>query len=231
MKIPPPGDPLSELLQLAGMTLALVLLLLLGNRLSAWGVFDPMKLERRSHGPLLVAITPLRDASPGAHHLMRAIYAAAYTRGVEEEASMLGDEAATVTRGELLGVYHGAVRPFMKAAPAEVGVVIDVGENRVNPDTRAAWQARFDGKEELGEVTVRVVQVGEAMSLPLKWKDSISETVAQWRGLRKIAKNWRKLPPGQRKGEMNVLVQTFSERRGRVLSVVPLDSTKSIYQD
>lgn len=231
MALPPLSDPATEAAQIALMAVALFVLLVLGNRLSSYGVFEPTVVTRAAHGPLLLALAPLRTAALGAHPLMRAVLAAARARGVEEETSVLGDDAAAVTRGELVGLYRGDVRPFMRASPAEVGVVLDTGDNRVNAETCAAWQKRFEGKEGLADVRVRIVALPDAMCVPLTWNGRLSECVAQWRALRKLVKHWRRLPAREKKGAANFVMQTLSERRARVLSVIPVDFTKSVYVD
>lgn len=223
-------DPTTEATELLWMALALVILLLLGNLLSSLGVFEPIPLTRQSFGPLLVATCPSRDAKPGLHELMTRVSAAASARGVQEEISLLGDFATSITRGELLGVYHGPVRPFMRGKPAELGVVLDNGENRVTEETRAAWQKRLDASDEdLGELTVKIIKVHDGLCVPSKWDKRGSELVAQWRGYRKLLKHWNKLPANERKGFPNVVIETMSKRRTRVLAVLPVDCTKSVY--
>lgn len=223
-------DPFTEAAELLAMALAVAVLLFLANRLASFGAFEAMPLTRQPLRPLLVAVSPVRDATPGHHELMTRVSSAAQARGVEEERSILGDFAASITRGELLGIYHGPVRPFMRGQPAELGVVLDTGENRVTEEARAAWQKRLAGlKTDVREITVKIVKIEDALCVPSKWEKRASELVAQWRGYRKLLKHWNKLPVNERKGVPNVVIETLSKNRTRVLAILPVDCTKSVY--
>lgn len=223
-------DATTEAAELLAMALALVVLLFLANRLASFGVFEAIPLTRQALRPLLVAVYPVRDATPGHHELMTRVFSAAKGRGIEEERSVLGDFAASITRGELLGIYHGPVRPFMRGKPAELGIVLDTGENRVTEQARSAWQKRLAGlKEDVGEISVKIVKIEDALCVPSKWEKRASELVAQWRGYRKLLKHWNRLPVNERKGVPNVVIETMSKRRTRVLAILPVDCTKSVY--
>lgn len=217
-------DLITELYQLVAMLIALLLLLRLAQYLASKGAFSAMPVKRQPMPPLLIAYTNHRSAKPGTHAAMIQIAAAAQGRGVQEERGILGEEEWSVARGELAGVYHAVPHAGM-AAPAELGIVIDVGTDRVTPAARAAWEKRLVTAGVDG-VSVRIVNISDAVCAYGKCDGGSSQFIRQWRAYRKLKRHWGK---AHGRGKPNLVLETISESRNRVFVAIPVDCTKSIY--
>lgn len=218
-------DIISEVTELLVMLVLLLLLLRLAYFLSTNGAFRAMLVKRQPIGPLLIAFTKHRSAKPGLHKAMTQIFSAAQARGVQEERNILGEEEWSVARGELAGVYHAVPRPGMEA-PAELGVIIDVGQNRVTEPARLAWERRLINAG-VDDVSVRIIKVADAVCVSAKYGGQVAQFIGQWRAYRKLKRHWGK---AHGRGEPNILLETLSDRRKRVLVAIPVDCTRSVYR-
>lgn len=216
-------DPVSEILQLSLMLLALLALLFFANTLFNLGVFDALPLTRQSLPPLLLALTPVQS-TPGTHPSMQTLLDAVAPRGVYEESSILGIPATTITRGERIAIYSGPIHP-LSTFSALVGVVLDTGDERVTPRSRSEWTRRLAQKG-LRDFRVCIINVNDALCIPARWEGAASETVGVWRVYRKLAKRWRRVP--EKRGLATTVLHAFSENRKRSVAVLPVDCTKNI---
>lgn len=216
----------SDVGELVVMVVAIGVLIRLAIFLDNNGAFRAMTVNRKPIGPLLLACTEHRAATPGLHEAMTQLAAAASARGVEEDINLLGDDDddMRISRGELAAVYHAEPTARM-SAPAELGVLIDVGRNRVTEAAREAWQSRLQSAG-IADVTVRIVTVPDALCVSAKHAGAAAELIGQWRAYRKLLRHWKK---SEGRGQPNVVVETISTRRGRKLVAIPINCTKPVY--
>lgn len=217
-------DLVSELLEISLMLIATILLLFLANTLFNFGVFDPLPVTRQSHDSLLLALTPIRQSKPGRHPSMQTIVDAASSRGVEEESSILDITQTTITRGERIAIYNGPIHP-LSTFSALVGVVLDVGDERVTPTSRREWTKRLAQKG-VPDLRVCIVKVNDALCVPTRWESRPSEVVGIWRMYRKLVKHWGRIP--EKRGLATTLLHTFSEKRKRSVAMLPVDCSRNI---
>lgn len=219
-------DSKSELFEVGGMLLLLILLILFARLLAKLGVFDPLPLTRQPQPPLLLALAPLPATHPGHHPLMDTILSAATARGVTEETQLLSTPSTTLARGQCIGIFSGPVHPFTKF-PALVGAILDTGEERVTSAAQREWATRLEPRN-IDGLQVRILKLNDSLCVPALHGGRASEWIAVWRVYRKLVKRWNRVP--ERRGEPNVILHAFSAQHKMSVAVLPVDCTVELLQ-
>eukprot|EP00177_Eucheuma_denticulatum_P002698 GFKZ01004847.1.p1 GENE.GFKZ01004847.1~~GFKZ01004847.1.p1 ORF type:complete len:238 (+),score=16.28 GFKZ01004847.1:24-716(+) len=227
-------DTKSELLELGGMVILLILLILFARLLAHLGVFDPLPLTRQPQPPLLLALAPLPATHAGHHPLMDTILSAAAARGVTEESQLLGTEdsqllgtpSTTLARGQSIGIFSGPVHPLAKF-PALVGAILDTGEDRVTSAAQREWASRLEPRN-IDGLQIRILMLNDSLCVPAFHGGRASEWIGVWRVYRKLVKRWNRVP--ERRGQPNVILHAFSAQHKRSIAVLPVDCTVELLQ-